>query len=397
MLRKFFRLPAKQTRPTDLDGYDPERSIIRMRHVVKSFKTAAGDVTVLKGVDTDFNEGEFIGVIGKSGSGKSTLINMIAGIDRPTDGEVWVGETPVHKLKENQMASWRGRNLGIVFQFFQLLPTLTIVDNVMLPMDFCNMYKRSQRRARALELLDMVEMADHANKLPTAISGGQQQRVAIARALANDPPMIIADEPTGNLDSKTAEKVFTLFTSLVYRGKTVMMVTHDSSLAKLVDRTLIIHDGEIVSEYVAHALPTLNRDQMLETTHNLEALTFAPGQVIIEEGSPVDSFYIVTRGQAEVVLHRPSGSDVVVTKFLPGQFFGEIELLRTGMQHIATIRAAENAPVEVAKLSREVFERLMVDSKDTRQALEQVVDQRIAENIESRKEKEGGNDSPPLA
>jgi putative ABC transport system ATP-binding protein len=228
---------------------------IRLHDVVKTYKTGAGDVTVLKHIDLGFNRGEFVGVIGKSGSGKSTLINMITGIDRPTAGEVWVGDQPVHKLNEGQMAVWRGKNLGVVFQFFQLLPMLSLVENIMLPMDFCNTFPARERKPRALKLLEMVEMADHANKLPTAISGGQQQRVAIARALANDPPIIVADEPTGNLDSKTAESVFAMFSQLVEQGKTIIMVTHDGTLAKRVSRTVLIADGEIVNEYVAGPCP----------------------------------------------------------------------------------------------------------------------------------------------
>ena len=170
-------------------------AFIRLQEVSKTYKTGAGDVTVLNHIDLEFNRGEFVGVIGKSGSGKSTLINMVSGIDRPTSGEVWIGGTPVHKLTEGQMAVWRGRNLGIVFQFFQLLPMLSLVENIMLPMDFCNTYPARQRKARAMQLLEMVEMQDHAYKLPTAISGGQQQRVAIARALANDPPASTVARP----------------------------------------------------------------------------------------------------------------------------------------------------------------------------------------------------------
>ena len=173
---------------------------------------------------------------------------MITGIDRPSSGEVWIAGTPVHTLNEGQIAHWRGRNIGVVFQFFQLLPTLTIVENVMLPMSFCNMYARNERRQRALDLLARVDMADQADKLPTAISGGQQQRVAIARALANDPPIIVADEPTGNLDSKTADSVFHLFEELVDEGKTILMVTHDDDLAERATRTVTIADGQIVSD-----------------------------------------------------------------------------------------------------------------------------------------------------
>jgi len=186
--------------------------------------------------------------MGKSGSGKSTLINMLTGIDRPTSGHVYVGNTAVHTLSEGQMAVWRGKELGIVFQFFQLLPTLTIVENVMLPMDFCNMYAFSEREKRALMLLEQVDVVEHAYKLPTAISGGQQQRVAIARALANDPPIIVADEPTGNLDSKTTEAILALFKQLVSENKTIVVVTHDTDLAHKGSRLITIADGLVISD-----------------------------------------------------------------------------------------------------------------------------------------------------
>jgi putative ABC transport system ATP-binding protein len=228
--------------------------LIQLRQVVKVYQTAAGGYTALKGVDLDIDRGEFVAITGRSGSGKSTLINMVTGIDRPTSGEVRVGETAVHTLSENQLARWRGRNMGIVFQFFQLLPTLSVIENVMLPMDFCKTYPLGERRARALQVLELVDMAGQAAKLPAALSGGQQQRVAIARALANDPPVIIADEPTGNLDSKTADAVFDLFETLTAGGKTIVMVTHDSQLAQRVTRTITIHDGEVVIPVVRPAL-----------------------------------------------------------------------------------------------------------------------------------------------
>jgi putative ABC transport system ATP-binding protein len=224
-----------------------QQQLIELRQVRKVYHNAAGGYTALKGIDLTISRGEFVGIIGKSGSGKSTLMNMITGIDRPTSGEVLVGDTAVHTLSENQIARWRGRNLGIVFQFFQLLPSLSVIDNVMLPMDFCATYPLRERRKQALRLLDLVDMAEHANKLPSALSGGQQQRVAIARSLANDPPVVIADEPTGNLDSKTADSVFKLFEKLTAEGKTVVMVTHDSSLAKRIARTVTIADGEMVA------------------------------------------------------------------------------------------------------------------------------------------------------
>jgi putative ABC transport system ATP-binding protein len=232
-------------KPRESTAYNGNGRFIELRQVVKTFETAAGPFAALNGIDLKVDEGEFVAVIGKSGSGKSTLLNMIAGIDRPTSGEVWVGDTAVHRLSENQMAKWRGLNLGIVFQFFQLLPTLSLVENVMLPMDFRNVYAPRDREKRAMRLLEMVGVTEHARKLPSAISGGQQQRVAIARALANDPPIILADEPTGNLDSKAAESVFALFDDLVAEGKTVLMVTHDGELARRVRRAMRVSDGQV--------------------------------------------------------------------------------------------------------------------------------------------------------
>lgn len=229
--------------------------LIEMRGLVKTFKTAAGDFTALKGVDLVVDPGEFVAVVGKSGSGKSTLINMLTGIDRPTSGEVLVAGTALNELTEGQMAEWRGRNIGVVFQFFQLLPTLTVLENVMLPMDFCRLYSRRERRQRAMELLDRMHLGEHAHKLPAGLSGGQQQRVAIARALANDPPVLVADEPTGNLDSQTADAVFRLFSGLVEEGKTIIMVTHDRDLARRVTRTVTIADGEVVKDTPAVEVP----------------------------------------------------------------------------------------------------------------------------------------------
>jgi putative ABC transport system ATP-binding protein len=186
---------------------------------------------------------------------------MITGIDRPTAGEVLIAGTAVHRLNENRLAVWRGRNVGVIFQFFQLLPTLSILENVMLPMDFGDLYTQTERKARALRLLEEVEMTEHAHKLPSAVSGGQQQRVAIARALATDAPIVIADEPTGNLDSKTAESIFQLFECLVARGKTILMVTHDGDLAQRVQRAIVMADGEIVDERLyslAHPQKTIS-------------------------------------------------------------------------------------------------------------------------------------------
>ncbi len=225
-----------------------EKPLISLKDVVKTYDTGGVPFTALKGVSLEVNAGEFIGLIGKSGSGKTTLINMITGIDHPTSGTVDIGGAAVHGLNENRLAIWRGKTVGVVFQFFQLLPTLTVIENVMLPMDFCNVYRVEDRPEIAMGLLKQIEMADQAHKLPSALSGGQQQRVAIARALANDPPIIAADEPTGNLDSKTADAVFSAFEELVAGGKTIVMVTHDNDLASRVTRALHVADGEIVED-----------------------------------------------------------------------------------------------------------------------------------------------------
>ncbi len=242
--------------------------LIDVREVVKTYETAARPFAALRGVDLQVDTGEFVAVIGKSGSGKSTLINMIAGIDRPTSGQILVGDTAVHTLGEGQLAEWRGRNVGVIFQFFQLLPTLTVIENVMLPMDFCNVYASRERYERAMDLLEEVEMADHAHKLPSAVSGGEQQRVAIARSLANSPPIVLADEPTGNLDSKTAEGVLKLFEKLVEQGKTILMVTHDKDLSKRVMRTITLADGEIVDQVVNSHTQQQSIRRTMEKAHH---------------------------------------------------------------------------------------------------------------------------------
>jgi ABC-type lipoprotein export system ATPase subunit len=365
-------------------GRSRNSHLIDLHQIEKTYQSAAGSFTALKRVDLQIDRGEFVAIIGKSGSGKSTLINMITGIDRPSAGEVLVGGVPVHTLSEGQMAAWRGRNLGIIFQFFQLLPALSIIENVMLPMDFCNIYTPRERPERAMRLLAQVEMAEQAYKLPSAVSGGQQQRVAIARALANDPPILIADEPTGNLDSKTANAVFQLFAGLAASGKTVVMVTHDSDLAKRVDRAVIVADGAIVNEYVAKALSTLTMDQLGLVTRQLEARTFTPGAPIISQGEPADQFYIITRGQVEIVLNQPNGPAIGVATIGAGQYFGEIGLLRGGAR-TATVRASGESNVEVMALDRAEFSSLIADSEATKVAIDRVANQRFVENSAARK------------
>ena len=226
------------------------KNIIEINDVEKTFQVGGNRVPVLKGLSLAVDPGEFVAVTGPSGNGKSTLLNMITGIDRPTAGEVLVNGCPVHEMSENQLAKWRGENLGIIFQFFQLLPSLSLQQNVVMPMEFAGKYSRRERRERAMHLLDMVGLADQAHKLPGMVSGGQQQRAAIARALANDPPLLIADEPTGNLDSHTAESVFELFLKLVDDGKTLIMVTHDVNLVDRIPRIVEIRDGLIACDSI---------------------------------------------------------------------------------------------------------------------------------------------------
>lgn len=226
--------------------------LIDLRDVIKVYSTAAGEFSALKGINAQVQRGEFLGVIGKSGAGKSTLLNMITGVDDITTGEVVVRangkEKFVHQMDEDELALWRGQTMGIIYQSFQLLPMLTLIENVTLPMDLCGLYHPRKSRERALELLEMVELEEHANKLPAFISGGQQQRVAIARALANDPPILVADEPTGSLDSVTSDHIFELFDRLVdEQGKTIVMVTHDKSITPRFSRILRIADGELAA------------------------------------------------------------------------------------------------------------------------------------------------------
>ena len=239
MLKQLFR--TEKTAVSTQNG-----TLINLRDVQKAYATPAGDFYALKGIDLQVERGEFVAMLGKSGAGKSTLINMMTGIDAPTAGEIVVGGKQVHRMNEAQITNWRGQNVGVIFQFFQLMPMLTCAQNVMLPMDFANRYKTPKERyERAVYLLEQVEIPEQADKLPSAVSGGQRQRVAIARALANDPDFLAADEPTGSLDSKTADAVFGVFEKLVDEGKTIFMATHDQELASRVSRVMHIADGKI--------------------------------------------------------------------------------------------------------------------------------------------------------
>ena len=234
-------------------NHSQKKILIELHQVTKGYPGPAGEFNALKDVSLSIGSNQLVAITGKSGSGKSTLLNIITGIDKPTQGSVVINGIRVDKLSETELASWRGKNIGVVFQFFQLLPTLTILENVMLPMDFCNTYPKKERKERALALLEKVNIREQADKFPSKLSGGQQQRVAIARALANDPPVIVADEPTGNLDSQTATSIFDLFASLARSGKTVIVVTHEREFSAYFEHTINIVDGVISTRDLVEA------------------------------------------------------------------------------------------------------------------------------------------------
>lgn len=358
-----------------MNSNSPGQPLIEIKNLHKVYQTPAGDFTAVKGINVEVQRGEFVAIIGKSGSGKSTFINMITGIDRPTAGEIIINRAPVHSFTEAEMAAWRGRNLGIVFQFFQLFPTLTVLENIILPMELNNLYTKSERKERAMYLLEKVEMTAQANKLPSTISGGQQQRVAIARALANDPPLIVADEPTGNLDSKTAEKIFSLFEDLVFSGKTILMVTHDSDLARRVNRTILISDGEIVNEHLVRALSTLTQDQLVEVSRRIKPQIFPPDASIIRQGESGDKFYILLNGKADVYLNQAGGGEVLVNQLRRGQYFGEMALLGGGVRS-ATVKASSEGQVSVLALDDRAFNSLIKDSPSLREELNDIIEKR---------------------
>jgi len=277
-----------------------EPALIELDDISKVYKTPAGDFPALKNINACFYPGEFVCIIGKSGSGKSTLLNMITGIDHPSAGQVRIGDSVLLEMNEGQLSVWRGRNLGIVFQFFQLLPMLSLLENTMLPMDFCNMYSQAERLTRAKDLLRSVGLEDFIYKLPGAVSGGQQQCAAIARAMANNPPILIADEPTGNLDTQTAEMVLQIFDRLVEQGKTILVVTHEDSVAQRAGRTLVLSDGELVHPSVVRGLPHLLHHSMLALTRRLKPLRREAGAPLFPDGSQQIALGLVTVGKVEI-------------------------------------------------------------------------------------------------
>jgi ABC-type lipoprotein export system ATPase subunit len=359
------------------------RPAIVLNDVTKTYENAAGKFTALKNVDLQLNYGQFVSIVGKSGSGKSTLINMITGIDHPSSGKILVADTDIYQLSESKRALWRGREVGIVFQFFQLLPMLTLLENTMLPMDYTKAVPPGDREKRAMQLLRMVGLEKQADKLPASVSSGQQQSAAIARALATDPPIIVADEPTGNLDSRSADVIVNLFGELAQRGKTIAIVTHDPTLTSRTDQTVIISDGEIIDKTVAAALPMLDHPALLQATQEAERRTVPPGETILRQGEPVENFYMVVEGQVDIVLTDKACRDMSLARLGPGQFFGEVEILRGGGS-IASVRAAAEGPVELAVLPRHSFQDLLTTSPRAEVALAEVISNRLAENLAGR-------------
>lgn len=355
-----------------------EHPAIVLRDVDKVYVNAAGEFVALKSVNMQLNYGQFISIVGKSGCGKSTLLNMITGIDHPSAGEVIVGNEHIYEMNKSERALWRGKNMGVVFQFFQLLPTLTLLENTILPMDYCKVYPFNERSERAMELLKMVGLEEHAYKLPTAVSSGQQQSAAIARALATDPAIILADEPTGNLDSRSAENVLNIFERLAAQGKTILIVTHDPSITQRTDQTIILSDGEIIDQAVAMALPYLSHPQMLDATHEAEKKEFDSFNVILRQGETVDYFFMIESGAVEIVVNNEQSNEMSLACLGSGQFFGEVELTQGG-KSIASVRAAKGG-AKVALLPKDKFYKLIDDSPLTRTRIQDVATTRLSEN-----------------
>jgi ABC-type lipoprotein export system ATPase subunit len=385
------RPQTSQRAITPCGGSVPERTepqqdhpAIILRGVEKVYENAAGKFVALKSIDMQLDYGQFISIVGKSGCGKSTLLNMITGIDHPTAGEVIVANERIYEMSKSERALWRGRNMGVVFQFFQLLPTLTLLENTMLPMDYCEVYPFHERPDRAMELLKIVGLEEQAHKLPASVSSGQQQSAAIARALATDPALILADEPTGNLDSHSADNILNLFEQLATQGKTILIVTHDPSITRRTDQTVILSDGEIIDQTVARALPFLSHPQMLAATHQAQKRRFAPKATILGQAESVEYFFMIVSGEVEIVVNSHQWNEMSLACLGPGQFFGEIELTQGGSS-VASVRAARRG-AEVAVLPRDAFVKLIDGSPMTRHVLQEVAETRLAENRRKRED-----------
>lgn len=349
--------------------------LIRLEHVNKVFKLGSGEFQALKDINLQFREGDYAAIMGKSGSGKSTLINMVTGIDTPSSGSIRVGDVELNRMSQGEMAVWRGPNMGIVFQFFQLLPMLTVLENTILPMDFTNQYALGEREKRAMELLDMVGLAEVAHKLPVALSGGQQQAAAIARALANDPPILVADEPTGNLDSRTAERILTIFEDLALQGKTILIVTHDSSLAQRASRRILISDGEVVNEHLAKAFPTLPHHILMEISRQLTDSNFESGQIIARQGKTDVGLFLITKGQIAIQRRCDKTDQEIIGHIGPGEFFSFMDIQDAPKCDLC-YRAVSDEGVKLLSLSKEIVQKLASNENNLAETLQSQAKQR---------------------
>lgn len=366
-------------RLSSTDESSNHKPLIEMQNVVKVYKTHAGEFPALKGVTAQFYPGQFVSIIGKSGSGKSTLLNMITGIDRPSSGKILIDGTYLQDLSESQFSEWRGRNLGIVFQFFQLLPMLSLLENTILPMDFCNMYLPLEREIRAKELLQMVGLQDFSHKPPAAVSSGQEQCAAIARALANDPPILVADEPTGNLDSKTAEMVLQIIDGLVKQGKTILVVTHDEAVAQRASRTLVICDGELVDEDISRTFPTISHRSMLKISHRVLELNKKPGEILFETNS-FPGLLLLMDGHLE--LSTMDGG--TPRSFKEGSVLTHdqiLEIFNSGNG----LQAWHKSPVRIKVISVEDLQPIMESSKSLQDFIRKLDEDRLQQFIKKPK------------
>ncbi len=361
---------------TAAEKWKRDEPLIEMKDIFKTFKTGAGYFTALNGVNVCFYDGEFVSVVGKSGSGKSTLVNMLTGIDHPSSGTVRVHGEYIHQLTEGQMSIWRGSNLGIIFQFFQLLPMLSILENVMLPMDFAKVIPFQEREKRAMQLLEMVGLEDYAHDLPAEVAGGQQQSAAIARSLANDPPIIIADEPTGNLDSRSADDVFKIFSDLAEQGKTIIMVTHDSSLAKRTDRMMLLSDGELINSWIANAFPQLPHSRLLWLTHQMRTQSFGIEQSIPLPDHSQAALYLFTSGPVEFITSNGFfGNHKVLLN--QGEYLS-LPDIKNFNEDVLGLRSVNGEKVEALVLDRNTFQSWMEEDQADLTSLTSAATDRLA-------------------
>jgi putative ABC transport system ATP-binding protein len=357
----------------------PAPAAVELRAVMRGYSTPAGYVTALKGINLRLQPGELVAIVGKSGCGKSVLLNLLSGLDRPTSGQVTVNQVALDSLDDHALARWRGRNVGVLPQVTRLFDALSVLENVQLPLELVDHVPRAERVERAREVLAQVGMLNYCDAQPAHLSVGQRKRVALAQSLANDPPLLLADEPTGALDSVRAEAVFRLFVRLADAGKTVVMTTHDHELASRARRAVVLTDGELVSQYVASALASLDLVQLNAAAARLKPIRFGSGQIVVRQGERADRFFIITDGEAEVHLERPDGAPVQVATLRAGEYFGEIALLRGG-RRTATVRASA-AGLDVVALGKDVFSNLLDHSAPTREAIDDAIRRRLAELV----------------